>query len=233
MSDTIALFGLLKEHSDIVIMIVGIFLIFVGIILFITGRYSNNENHVEGFGIKMDVKNPSLILIIFGVFLLTLPMLNEKEQKSSSEAKTEVEKPTQPTEQKETTKKVEQKQNLQATVLSPIVGDYNLFAYVEDGTPYYNITGELSIEAPKNEKYDFYAEFFILNEWNNTTSVSYAGYFIKRSNRWYIKINASSDPEWHDLGEVATELLYDGSANSLGLKYYYDANVALVWSKIF
>jgi len=235
MSDITAIFQLIKEHSDIVIMIVGIFLIVVGIVLFITGRYSNNDSHVEGFGIKMDVKNPSLILIVFGVFLLTLPIMNVKDQKSSSEKQPEVENIIQPTQQKKIIPKVEveQKQNLQATALSPIVGSYSLFAYVEDGIPYYNLTGELSIEVPKNEKYGFYAEFFILNEWNNTTSVSYTGYFVKRSNRWYLKINASSDPEWHDLGEVATELLYDESANSLGLKYYYDANVASVWSKKF
>jgi len=235
MSDIIAIFELIKEHSDIIVMIVGIFLIVVGIVLFITGRYSNNENHVEGFGIKMDVKNPSLILIVFGVFLLTLPIMNGKEQKSPSGTKPEVEKTTTQTEQKEITKKVEvkQKQNLQATPLSPIVGEYSLFAYVEDGIPYYNVTGELSIEAPKNEKYGFYAEFVILNEWNNTTSVYYAGYFVKKANKWYIKINTSNDPEWHDLGEVATELLYDNRANSLGLKYYYDANVASVWNKTF
>ena len=242
MSETAELLQLIKDNNEIVIMIVGIFLIIIGIIIFITGRYSNNENHVEGFGIKMDVKNPSLILIVFGVFLLIFPMMNPKEKAVSlSQPKTEVEATEKPQDKvvfKPTTKIKEEIKPVVKPVSKAnnpsfsIKGEYSLSAYTEDNVPY-NITGQLQIEAVQHQKYPYSVQYQVRDQWNNNISITFAGYFIKRANQWYLKVNASNDPEWRDIGEVPTQLVYDKSSHMLGLQYYYDAQVASVWSKMF
>ncbi|RLA76627.1 MAG: hypothetical protein DRG78_18690 [Epsilonproteobacteria bacterium] len=245
MSETVELLQLVKDNNEIVIMIVGIFLIIIGIIIFITGRYSNNENHVEGFGIKMDVKNPSLILIVFGVFLLVFPMMNPKEKEvSTPPAKIEVqpiEKPKDKVvskpiikikeEMKPTAKLVSKPKVKQKIQSFSIKGEYSLSTYVEDNIPY-NITGQLQIEKLKHNKYAYNVQYQLMDQWNNRMSITFAGYFIKRGDQWYLKVNASNDPEWRDIGEVPTELIYDKSSRMLGLQYHYDAQVASIWNKM-
>jgi len=71
---------------DNIVVLVGCALIVIGLVLFIIGKKeSANSNHVEGFGIKLNVSNPSIILIVLGVGLLLVPRLlpNPKLQQSS------------------------------------------------------------------------------------------------------------------------------------------------------
>lgn len=58
---------------DIIFMIFGAVLILAGLYLFIANKKDASSNHVEGFGIKLNVSNPSIILILSGVGLLVLP----------------------------------------------------------------------------------------------------------------------------------------------------------------
>lgn len=58
---------------DIVFIFFGALLIFAGLYLFVSGKKDTSSNHVEGFGIKLNVSNPSIILILSGVGLLVLP----------------------------------------------------------------------------------------------------------------------------------------------------------------
>jgi hypothetical protein len=64
------------EVFDYIIMAVGGLLIVIGVLLFASGnRESANSNQVEGFGIKLNVSNPSIILIVLGIGLLLVPRL--------------------------------------------------------------------------------------------------------------------------------------------------------------
>lgn len=64
------------EVFDLVLMVVGALLILTGVILFASGkRESANSSQVEGFGIKLNVSNPSIILIVLGIGLLLAPRL--------------------------------------------------------------------------------------------------------------------------------------------------------------
>jgi hypothetical protein len=54
-------------------MAVGGALLVLGTILFVTGKRSGSHANVQGFGIKMDVNNPSLVLVLLGVALLVSP----------------------------------------------------------------------------------------------------------------------------------------------------------------
>ncbi|MGD2064276.1 MAG: hypothetical protein PVF51_11935, partial [Nitrospirota bacterium] len=58
------------ELFDLVVMIVGGLLIAGGCMLFVTGKVAGSNNKIEAFGIKMDVSNPSLILLAAGIGLL-------------------------------------------------------------------------------------------------------------------------------------------------------------------
>ncbi|BDY13877.1 hypothetical protein [Hydrogenimonas cancrithermarum] len=242
---------LLKNNYEIIIMLVGILLIVMGLILFITGRYSNNENHVEGFGIKMDVKNPSLILIVFGVFLLVAPMtLNKKEPSVESrpgnltQKVEETPSPLKKTEVDETPKSRAQPKSVapkpeikehgerrSTPVKAPFLGTYQLVSYIENGMTI-PVNGQLAIGNLQNGSYPFSAKYQVVDEWGNVLIFMYEGYFVKRQGQWFLKVNRSNDPDWVDLGEVATRFIFDRSSNSLGLRYFYDADVASVWQKI-
>ncbi|GGD64678.1 hypothetical protein [Lacimicrobium alkaliphilum] len=55
------------DTFDLILLTTGVLLILVGLGLFIFGNRDGNKNYLEGFGIKLDVSNPSIILIVAGV----------------------------------------------------------------------------------------------------------------------------------------------------------------------
>jgi hypothetical protein len=59
----------------------GLALLSIGLFIFLTGRRASDEskkesNRFEAFGIKIDVNNPSLILIMLGVVMMLSPDSN-------------------------------------------------------------------------------------------------------------------------------------------------------------
>lgn len=60
---------------DLVLMIIGALLTLVGVYLFASGKMTDKASKVEAFGIKLDVTNPSLILILAGVGLMLAPRI--------------------------------------------------------------------------------------------------------------------------------------------------------------
>lgn len=58
---------------DLLLMSVGALLTLVGVYLFASGKMRDKASRVEAFGIKLDVTNPSLILILAGVGLMLVP----------------------------------------------------------------------------------------------------------------------------------------------------------------
>ena len=64
------------ETFDLIIVLLGVALIIIGLVLFIAGKQdSEKNNQVEGFGIKLNVSNPSIILIVLGIGLVVFPRL--------------------------------------------------------------------------------------------------------------------------------------------------------------
>lgn len=66
---------------DLVLMCVGAMLTLVGVYLFASGKMIDKASKVEAFGIKLDVTNPSLILILAGVGLMLAPRLLPEQLK--------------------------------------------------------------------------------------------------------------------------------------------------------
>lgn len=60
---------------DLVLIVVGALLTLVGVYLFASGKMADRASKVEAFGIKLDVTNPSLILVFVGVGLMLAPRL--------------------------------------------------------------------------------------------------------------------------------------------------------------
>lgn len=60
---------------DVAVMVIGLLLIAAGVLLFVSGKLAGQNNKVEAFGIKMDVNNPSLLLIAAGIGLVLVPRL--------------------------------------------------------------------------------------------------------------------------------------------------------------
>lgn len=63
---------------DTLLFWIGLVITFVGLYVFITGRSSSDKekkgsNRFEAFGIKIDVSNPSLLLVILGVVMMMAP----------------------------------------------------------------------------------------------------------------------------------------------------------------
>lgn len=54
---------------------IGALLIIVGLWLFVGGKTGTDENDISGFGIKIKVSNPSILLVIFGIIMMVIPFL--------------------------------------------------------------------------------------------------------------------------------------------------------------
>ncbi len=66
---------------DYVIMTAGGALIVVSLYLYISGnKEGGSTNNLEGFGIKLNVSNPSTLLIVAGVLLLLVPRFFQKRR---------------------------------------------------------------------------------------------------------------------------------------------------------
>ncbi|MBR9912874.1 MAG: hypothetical protein GYB33_21240 [Gammaproteobacteria bacterium] len=61
------------DTLDYFIVVIGAVLIVIGLYLFIAGKSGDASNNVEGFGIKLNVSNPSIILIVLGIGLVLVP----------------------------------------------------------------------------------------------------------------------------------------------------------------
>ena len=71
----------------------GLGLLCVGLFVFLTGKKASDEtkkesNRFEAFGIKIDVNNPSLILIMLGVVMMLAPKFMPQEVKQAAQADT-------------------------------------------------------------------------------------------------------------------------------------------------
>ena len=244
------LIHLIKNDYEVILTGMGILIILAGLILFISGRYSDKESRMEGFGIKMDVKNPSLILIIVGVVLLitsaTMKQGGETEKKVAAPQKSmaQSEKSVAP----ETLKRTPtvKRESVSPQIMekpttprayenepseAPIVGEYQLATYIENGVPL-NVTGSLQIGQPHNHRFPFDVQYQAVDMYGNMFVVTYSGYLIQRNGHWFLKIEGSSDVEWTDIGEVPMQVIYDNSVGSMGMRYFYDADVASVWQKV-
>jgi len=238
------------EVFDIVVMGFGGLLVIAGFVLFASGKLVGTNNKVELLGVKMDVNNPSLLLMGAGIGLLLVPRLlpAPKQERPSSTYAGPSNAATRPVPQPAAQppvasggheRSVEEPQSTASNVapapdpvplpMPSLAGRYALVSYMEDGA-YYNVPAVLTV-VPKNDRqYGWVAAYQAYDAFAGVQVRQSQGWFIRRGSRWLVRVTASNDPEWYDEGEVPLSLRTDGTA--MELRYTYnDADIVAVWQR--
>jgi hypothetical protein len=226
---------------DYVIMAVGGVLTAIGLILFVAGKKEGgSNNHVEGFGIKLNVSNPSIILIVFGVGLLLVPRLlpnNRLKDKVDPRAIYE------PANKPEQTfdPQVESEQDIvehlpsipdsiPTTVFFP-TGLWYLTSYSEAGVNLSNnINGNINFTRQSPQSVDWVSSFNVNDEWGNFVgNYQYQGSISSDGNYYNMQLVSSNDPNFIRQGSIALELLSE-DGGVLHMRYMYQGlEILLHW----
>jgi hypothetical protein len=112
--------------------------------------------------------------------------------------------------------------------LSPLEGRYQLLAYQVNGIPQ-SAGGALAIARLANGHYQWQAQLLVQGM-GGLQTFAYNGQLLNRSGQWFLRISASNDPNWEDIGEVPAELAFDG--RNAAFRYVYDSDlVQSAWGR--
>lgn len=226
------------ETFDYIIIGLGIALIVIGLFLFISGkRDSLNGNQVEGFGIKLNVSNPSIILIVFGIGLVLFPklMLNNSPI-NSGETKPAWIEDDNPGENVDKPGSGQQPalpapQPSSATVFFP-KGTWYLNQYEENGIDLTsNIKGSIRFNQRNNSSQDWYAEMIAVDGWGNVMNYNYTGIINALPGGYNIDTRSSNDPSFFRQQPSQLAMKMD-NPNSLHMEYMFNGSSILIhWSQ--
>lgn len=105
-------------------------------------------------------------------------------------------------------------------------GRYQLFAHYVDGVSQAS-GGTLAVSRQATDRFLWQAQLTTQN-FSGMHTLSYAGQFQQRGDRWFMRISSSNDPTWRDHGETPMEITFDGENAAFG--YQYDGNfVQTAW----
>ena len=230
---------------DVIIMLAGGLLIIAGLVLFVSGKRETGKNDVEAFGIKVDVSNPSILLIALGVILLLVPRLlpdnssdssvnttgeqtlgnnahpgtvirNQTVHSQAAEA-TAAEKPTPPS------------LPAPAAILLPS-GHYELISYQENGIFANGIEGVMAMQPSGNNAVNWTAQLGGYNDFGQMMVYQYAGYIQKRGGNWVMMITGSTEPTYINQGETPLQLSL--TEDEMTMQYQYLGSlITLAWEK--
>ncbi|MEW6677673.1 MAG: hypothetical protein AB1421_07115 [Pseudomonadota bacterium] len=99
-----------------------------------------------------------------------------------------------------------------------LTGRYQLVAHVVDGDAVAT-GGGMEIRPGIEGRYDWQVQLAV-PMFNGVQMLGYQGWFRQRGGAWFLRVTASNDPDWEDVGEVAMELHFDGRQAAFG--YLYD-----------
>ncbi|HEX9593536.1 MAG TPA: hypothetical protein VGB12_09385 [bacterium] len=237
------------ETFDLVVMVVGGFLIAAGFLLFVTGKVAGSNNKIEAFGIKMDVSNPSLILLAAGIGLLLVPRLLPANRNAEGPAPAVVATVAPAPQAATPAPAVQETPAALPQAVSPpvaatpqpapappalpatpsLAGNYLLASFTENGV-YTNYNAVLTLNPTGQNRYGFYSAFQVFNQFGGVQTLEYQGQLIQRGGAWAMSITASNDPNWYGPGELPLGLQSDG--DTLELRYRYaGSQIAAVWER--
>ncbi|MGB1262796.1 MAG: hypothetical protein ACPG52_07810 [Cognaticolwellia sp.] len=229
------------DAFDSVVMFVGCVLIVIGLVLFIIGkRESANSNHVEGFGIKLNVSNPSIILIVLGVVLLLVPRLLPNPDPRAGEQKT-TQQPAKkhgPLNNTEPAKQIKaaQEQVNPVEVVTPTAyfpsGVWQLTGYQENGVNNSaNVSASAVFTKQSSLTYGWRTEFSFVDNWGNLARYQYQGTTVFNNGGYYISFLSSNAPDFVRQTNVPLELKLDNDGQ-LHMRYFFNnSEVLLHWQK--
>lgn len=232
------------DTFDYVIMGVGGTLIVVGLYLYISGKKDKESaSNLEGFGIKLNVSNPSILLIVVGVLLLLVPRffpqssspayIKPVENKSSlpdaftgqADTKDTSKLPAiQPTTQPE-------KEQLAQNAFLPS-GTWQLNAYSENGIDLTaNVRGTMNFTSQSGQSVQWSSTFVSQDLWGNTYNYNYQGLISQQNNIYTLDITASNDPNFIRQAPVPLELILE-DGGLLHMRYFYlGTEILLHWQQ--
>jgi hypothetical protein len=211
------------DTFDYVIMTVGGALIVVGLYLYISGKKEGGStNNLEGFGIKLNVSNPSILLIVVGVLLLlvprffpktslaisTLPAANDRSQDDSIQQVKQQSQGSQLSESKKAPR-VQPQIPLHQRAFLPS-GAWQLSPYSENGIDLSaNIRGSMRVTTQSAQSVSCLSQFVSTDLWGNTYNYNYQGLTSSNGNAYTLQITASNDPNFFLQGPVPLELILE------------------------
>lgn len=221
--------------TDIVFMVFGALLIFAGLYLFISGKKDTSSNHVEGFGIKLNVSNPSIILILSGVGLLVLPRFMPEGNTPSPQAEvnnnktdnTKIDKSLvnddstinkqSPTIEKNIVAKPKTQD-----VPPPTIAQKNVFfpeytwqlnSYQENGIDYnvpYQVNATMTLSNRTALKTHWATNVWVLNANGDVVSANYNGIIEFKNNSYFISFLGGSIPSFEQELDIPLEMKMEG-----------------------
>ena len=229
------------ETFDYVIIGIGIALIAIGVLLFISSkRDSQKSNQIEGFGIKLNVSNPSIILIVLGIGLVLFPRLmpNNKIQEITEQAQpiyavdsndvipsdTEGFSPPQQTDFEE------QEPFIQPPIPNVFLpqGTWYLSQYQQNGYDSSgNIQGSIKFNPRNNNSQDWYAELVAVDDWGNVLNYYYKGIINVIPGGYNIDTQSSNDPSFFRQAPSRLVMQMD-NPNSLHMEYAFNNSSILI-----
>lgn len=232
---------------DYVIMGVGGVLILIGVMLFISGKKeSANQNEVQGFGIRLNVSNPSIILIVLGIGLILVPRLLPHQpgqpdigvkpaaQDSAPQRITnkQARRPL-PTEQLQQ-QPIEAQQRpapkrLQDSISLFPPGEWQLDDYELNGIDISMSTdAQMTISALSSTRSRWHSTFSLQDMWGNQVTYSYTGSVWQKDAQYWLRIENTDDPSFTGQLETPVELLIEG--HRLHMRYsLLGNNILLHW----
>lgn len=239
------------ETFDFIIIGLGIALIAIGLFLFISGkRDSENSNQVEGFGIKLNISNPSIILIVFGIGLVVFPRLmsnggpvqeiinnplpNLIEQieptPQSSTVNSNVIKPAVTKSKPNPTPQFSEKPSAPSAFFPR--GTWYLSQYHENGVDLSgNIEGSIRFNQRNENSSDWYADMVAVDGWGNVMNYYYNGIINAFPGGYDIDTQSSNDPTFSRQGSTRLVMQMD-NPNSLHMEYMFNGSLIILhWAQ--
>lgn len=189
------------DMLDLFIIALGVALVTVGLYLFISGKQgdgSRNSN-VEGFGIKINVSNPSIILIVIGIGLILVPKFLPNDKKPDNPADSNVGLPTNITNDDNTNQPVSglpvpNNAPQQTSVYLPN-GNWYLANYQENGIDVsMAVTANISFSMANSTTINWRGDFAVSDFWGNISQYYYVGVTEYRNNGYQMSITSTNDP---------------------------------------
>ena len=216
------------DTFDIVIVIIGAVLIIIGLFLFVSGkRDSESANNVEGFGIKLNVSNPSIILIVFGIGLVLFPRLMPTTSPLSNDPQGQsINTPTPVLEQPSV---VSQPPTQSAPEAFFPQGVWYLNSYEENGIDLSDvIEGNIRFGQANRSSQQWVADMVAIDGWGNVMNYQYSGVIDFTGSQGYrINTTASNDPTFTLQGPTPLTMKMD-SGQILHMEYIFNSSAIML-----
>ncbi len=231
------------DTFDYVIIGLGIALIIIGLFLFVSSKKGTpSSNQVEGFGIKLNVSNPSIILIVFGIGLVLFPRIMPNKPVDKDFTKI-----TPPTDQASgneqqtaggftpavnampdntppaNTSSVNNTREPVVTRNSSNIyfpnGTWQLTQYEENGYDLSaNVRGSINFVSRSQNTQNWIADFQIGDGWGNVQNNQYVGTINAAPGGYTIETQSSTDPQFFRQAPSNLIMKLD-SPNALHMEY--------------